>query len=307
MSHENLVKRFEQAGLVLKLSDKPLIGTLTRGGRAIVQIDIDRKIKGSRRTEWFRIYPGHEDNRIEVLSTDKRIGQLVLLVHEPAREFEESVTITMVGKLRTVEEVAARLNVRVATVRKEGGKFFTKRKTSSQKRHFLCGLDERQLFIAQLPRSVTTVKEAHASLKTATVTLAEGNMGKATRQGEWFFIRATDSEAERIEMGTTKNILTIERSAPIGPFMEFAGRLDRKVKQFRGKPHTAEELIILPGDPLSHGFAVRSREIFVRGKVRHEDHATVKFSTWHKVIRNNEPNSGNATGRGNATGVGWID
>ena len=301
MNRDTLVKRFAQAGLVLKLSDKPL-SRVVRGGFDIVQIDIQRKINGSRRQEWFTIYPGHEDNRIEVVGTDKRIGQLVLLVHEPAREFEVQLPRHEVGKCRTVEEVAESQHLPVRQVRKVNGEFYRVMKTPSQKRHFLCGLDERQLFIAQLVRAVTTVKEAHDSLKTATVTLAEGNVGKATRQGEWFLLNATDAEKDRITTGLAQNILVVERNVPIGPFIDALGRrFGKKVRQGVGKPHTADELVVLPGDPLAHGFAVRSREVFVRGKVRHADHKTVAFKQWVKVIRNTESNAGSVAG------VGWID
>jgi hypothetical protein len=296
MSHENLIKRFAQAGLVLKLSAKPLIRS---AGADIVQIDIGRKINGSRRTEWFNIYPGHEDNRIEVMGTDKRIGQLVLLVQEEAREFE--VELPRQYGVKTAAEAAKRAQVPVNQVRRVSGKWMITQKTSGQKRHFLCGLDERQLFIAQLTRACTTVREAHASLKTATVTLAEGNVGKAVRQGEWFFLPTTDEERARIELGLKKNLLVVERDVPIGPFLEAAGRFGKKIRQRVGNPHIATELIVLPSTPLSHGFGVRSREIFVRGKVRHVDHATVSFTQWHRVIRNNESNAGNVAG------VGWVD
>lgn len=297
MSHENLIKRFATAGLELKISNKPLIRS---AGTEIVQIDIGRKISGSRRQEWFNIFPGHEDNRIEVMGTDKRIGQLVLMVHEPAREFKTEVPFAA-RACKTAQEVVDRLGVQIRNVVREGGKWLIKSKTSSQKRHFLCGLDERQLFIAQLTRTCTTVKEAHDSLKTVTVTLAEGKVGKATRQGEFFFLPVTKEERDLIELGLKKNLLVVEKDAPIGPFLEGVRGMGRKVRQRVGNPHTASELIILPGTPLQHGFGVRSREVFVRGKVRHTDHATVSFKQWSKIIRNSEANTGNVTG------VGWVD
>ena len=56
--HENLVRRFAGAGLKLVLSDVPIVGGLGgRGANSIVQIDIQRKANGSRREEWFRIFP----------------------------------------------------------------------------------------------------------------------------------------------------------------------------------------------------------------------------------------------------------
>ena len=174
-----------------------------------------------------------------------------------------------------------------------------KRRTSSQKRHFLCGLDERQLFIAQLPKAVSTVRDAHACLKRTELVLAEGKGIKATRQGEWFLVEATKEELDLIDLGLKKNLLVIEHSVPIGPFTVGGLRGSGRVRQGLGNPHTADELLVLPGHPLAHGFAVRSREVFVRGRIRHVDHGTVAFSQWRKVIRNNEP--------GQAVGVGWVD
>lgn len=301
----NLVRRFAEAGLQLVLSDRPIVGGLGgRGAASIVQIDIQRAVNGSRRREWFRIFPGAEENRIEVVGIDKKIAQLVLMVHEPQREFFEDVPFSRVKDYDTstpgwIEELAKNLQVRVGDVAPNigrGGMLFSvriRRKSPSQKRHFLCGVDERQLFIAQLPKAVSTVREAHASLKRPELLLAEGRVGRATRQGEFFFVPSMPPEIDQIEHGLKKNTLIIERSVPIGPFMVEGAIRGQRVRQFRGNPHTADELVISPG-------VIRGREIFIRGRVRHVDHATVKFSQWVKVILNAEANQGQAFG-------GWID
>jgi hypothetical protein len=309
MSHQDLIKRFASVGLTLVVQDRPLIRSLGRGSSNIVQIDIERKVRGNRRFEVFRIYPGSEDNRLEVQGTDKRIGQLVLLVQEPSREFEEQVPFLSVEHAKKdnpdkwKETLAKNLGISNSrNIRADKNQVWVKRKTPGNKRHFLMGLDERQLFIAQLTRAVSTVQEAHRSLKTASVTLAEGNVGKATRQGEWFFLPATKEEQARIQEGLKKNLLIIEHSVPIGPFTDGAVRGGKRVQQVRGKPHTAEELIVIPGQAVKGGdWPVRQREVFVQGSVRHTDHKTVRFLSWHKVIRNNEAN------QGQALGIGWVD
>lgn len=309
---EHLVRRFADAGLQLVLSDRPMIGGV-RGGRDIVQIDIQRRTDGSRRHEWFRIFAGAAENRIEVVGTDKRHGQVVLMVHEPVREFIEEIPSWQLRDVDTDGEswkdgLARRFNVRVSAIKAAVGrggritKLEVTRKTDAQKRHFLCGLDERQLFIAQLPKAVSTVRDAHACLKTTTVTLAEGQGINTTRQGEWFFLEPSAEELAAIEAGIEKGTINVERTVPIGPFSDGSSARSRsKVRQFRGNPHTAEELVVLPGKPLDHGFSVRGREVYIRGKVRHVDHKTVSFKSWRKVIRNAEPNAGQASG------VGWVD
>lgn len=303
MQRTHLVRRFADAGLSLVLADRPLMGLGGRGGSDIVQIDIQRD---SRRHEWFRIFPGADDNRIEVVGIDKGIGQLVLMVHEAPRDFTEDVPwsrfMDLHGQPDWIATLARNLGVRQDAIIPRYGRTSIlsvgiRRRTPGNKRHFLCGLDERQLFIAQLNRGCSTVREAHASLKTTTVSLAEGQGIKAVRQGEWFFLEATKAELQEIEVGIKKNRFVVEENVPIGPFSVVGGvRGARKVRQFRGNPHTADELLVVP-----NGFSVRGRELFVRGRVRHVDHATVKFASWVRVIRNSEANAGQALG------VGWVD
>ena len=306
--HDSLVRRFADAGLTLVLSKSSIIGGLRGGAGSIVQIDIQRSVNGSRRHEWFRIFPGADNNRIEVVGTDKRLGQVVLLVHEGAREFTEGVSLWSLKGVDLTQPgwkaaVASKVGVRVSDILGTPKAPLVRRRTSSEKRHFLMGVDERQLFIAQLRKGCSTVREAHASLKRTELVLAEGKMGEATRQGEFFFVQSSESERARIETGIANNLLVIEHTVPIGPFL-VAGALRgaSKVRQFRGNPHMADELIIVPGDPVPGSrWAVRSRELFIRGRVRHVDHKTVKFSQWVKVILNNEANAGQALG------VGWVD
>jgi len=309
MHHEHLVRRFADAGLTVVVFDRPIVGGVIRGNGDIVQIDIQR----DRRREWFRIYPGAADNRIEVVGIDKKISQLVLMVHEVAREFFEDVAYArwceIVGKDGWVETLAQTLGVQARDIfvrnARHGRTILNvtiRHRTPSAKRHFLCGVDERQLFIAQLPRAVSSVREAHASLKSTTVSLAEGQGFRAERQGEWFFVEPTPQELMAIDVGFRKKIITVERNVPIGPFTVAGGLRGPRVRQFGGNPHTADELIVLPGTPVENGFVVRNRrEVFIRGRVRHVDHATVKFSDWRKVIRNAEANEGKARG------VFWVD
>ena len=316
MHHANLVRRFAEAGLTLSLASRPIVGGLSgRGASSIVQIDIQRKSNGSRRHEWFRIFPGAEENRIEVVGLDKSIGQVVVMVHEPPREFFEPLPVWSFRGVDLTqpdwkEALAKKAFVQPKDVFASFGgghrlaNISVRRRTPGDKRHMLMGLDERQLFIAQLPRGVSTVREAHTILKSAPVTLAEGQGIACVRQGEWFFLAANEYEVASIEDGLARNTLILERAVPIGPFTDGSwGRTrSRNVRQFRGNPHTADELVILPGIPFSRdGLPVRFREVFIRGRVRHVDHATVSFPNWRKVIRNAEANFGQAAG------VGWVD
>ena len=263
MREKMLRKRFTEAGLAVRAAERPMRGDNPH----IFQMDIGRTVRGSGRIEYFQIWFGHEDNRIEVVSIDKKLKQLTLLVHERARTY----TVKRYNReIRGYEEI--------------------EEKTPNRKRHFLCGVDERQLFIATLPRGVTTVKAAHKSLKSSSVTLAEGKVpGRTVRQGEWFFVNTSRIEREAIKKVTGERRGVIKKRSRIGPW--------------GGKPHVADEQIELPPGTLKHDFSFRPRnEIFVRGAIRHPDHKTVKFRDWRRVIKNAEP-----TGIRIREGINWVD
>jgi hypothetical protein len=66
-----------------------------------------------------------------------------------------------------------------------------------------------------------------------------------------------------------------------------------------GHPHAADELVVLaPGaEPMAGA-------VFVRGRVRHPDHATVGFRSWRRAVRNAEPT---VDGGARMPGVTWVD
>jgi hypothetical protein len=236
------------------------------------------------------------------VNIDKSIHQIVLMIHEPPRNFETPVpsgTIQEYKKrcgskwfesLRADSQKIGGVSSQ-NMIRYKGDKVVVRRKTPGTKRHYLMGVDERQLFICQLPKGVSTVRDAHSSLKAPTVTLAEGKVpGRTIRQGEWFFVNISDEEMARVNSEVKK--MGAHKKASIG---RFAGRSG-------GKPHVADELVTVTGEALEHGFPVRQRpEVYVRGSVHHPDHKTVRFSSWRKVIANTESNSGRMEG------VNWVD
>lgn len=233
------------------------------------------------------------------------------MVHEPSREFTEQVPWTTLREVDTKavgwqEALAKRLGVQARAIRphvSRNGKAVLGvnlvRQTSDSKRHMLMGLDESHLFVAQLPKGVSTIRDAHVSLKRPELVAAEGKTGAAPRQGEFFFVPATEYESRLIETGLSKNQLIMERTVPIGPFMvdnlHGVAARGRNVRQARGNPHTVDELVVVPQQ------VIGSRDVFVRGRVRHVDHKTRRFFHWMKVILNAEAN------QGLVRGVGWVD
>ena len=176
------------------------------------------------------------------------------------------------------------------------------------KSKFLCGHDERHWFVAGIPESapVGTVRQAKEALKPAEVLSAQAGKrlgAKArsrrknaafVRQGEWFFLPVPDFAA---------NEKLVLRDEPLS-------------RGNGGKPHWAEfcyrtggETVyvcshhpngvteeqyksILAGNPKAKRWGWRAMRrnpgVYVRGRVRHADHATITLHVWHRVLMNTE-------------------
>jgi hypothetical protein len=309
-----LKRAFAKAGLVLTYADAPF----ARGENAqdIFGLDIRRDLTGNRRDEVFRIWWGHPDNELQVMSVDKDIAQIVFQVREPARTFTDTLPTWAVRAHKATE---ADFNLMLASnrirprdvVEKDLDRDYVlvRRKTSAATRHYLMGRDERQLFIAELKSAASTVKQAHDNLKSVEVTFAEGRApGKTIRQGEWFLVNPTPDELHLLEEGIKNRRLIVATKVDIRGAMggDVSGRWRRSTRPDRrsgGNPHVADELVTLPPKLLEHGFSVRNRtEVYVRGAIRHVDHRTVKVKTWRRVIRNNEGNTTGGLGGGS-----WVD
>ncbi len=298
MVDRRLVEQFAKAGLHLEMQSKPIRNG--RGMDLIFQIDIQRRFKGNERGEYFRIYPG-KDTVIQVRDTDREINQLVLLVAEPVREFEEEIRRHRSESDARWHEQVAKVKIakstRIISVTEKSIRLA--RKTSEEKRYFLMGVDERQLFIAQLNDACTSVKQACDSLG-RTVQLVEGTR-RNTRQGEWFFLETKETVRDAIDAGIKDGSVIVRKKTAISEAMKH---------RRGGKPHMADEIAIRKSSSkLEHGYAVRTYDYFVRGKITHPDHKTVSFKQWRQVIANNEAGvvSSERGARIRSTGVFWFD
>lgn len=300
---QNIVKQFKKSGLDLIIRDKPF--RIFGNNNRIFQMDVLRKVGGNRRTEWFEMFLGEGDVNVQIIDTDKTKCQVLLLVQEPERIFE--ITERKVHRRKTPADRRKELHTAGNKFREDKTNFYIQQKTPSGKRHFLMGVDERQLFVAQLTRGVTNITDARRSLG-STVQFHEGKRKMTpNRQGEWFFVKATKQQEEDINLLLSKNRIWIIKKENIG---KYASRES-------GNPHTADEIVVIPQSrglveqckqskfmsnhrPIVQGeYPLRAKEVFVRGKVRHIDHKTIKYSHWYQVILNNE-NQTQAT-------ASWID
>ena len=176
-----------------------------------------------------------------------------------------------------------------------------------RKDKFLCGFDERHLFTAALPgASVRDVPSAVEALKPAAVRdiqLRRGLSGRERlrrhntafiRQGEWFFVPAAGLVAlpERIRRGEP-----LSRGPGSSPHLcAEAVRLGGEVvwvSRHRGPLTRERHEALLRQNPEARGWdwqqRVRNPELYVRGTVRHRDHATIQLPDWHRVLMNTEP------------------
>ena len=169
---------------------------------------------------------------------------------------------------------------------------------------FLCGYDERHWFVAGIGDPVTTVRDAKLSLAPAAIREAVARARHRdrrhndlfTRQGEWFFVPA--------KLPPLVGWTPIHRNEPI--------------TRGRGKAHWCEELIrhggvtvrlyqgreindaefaelIAENPKLAYRTMTRDAVVYVRGRVRHEDHATIQLDDWHRVYLNSEFTTGRVT------------
>lgn len=146
--------------------------------------------------------------------------------------------------------------------------------TNPELRRFLVGMDESHLFVAQLTTNATSVAQAHRGLRPKELE----ERPEKYRQGEWFFVPITAAEHALIRKVSGR---FFRRNEAIG------GNGAR-----RGRPHYAEQLVRVR-DETGPRFVE-----FVRGRVRHPDHATLELKEWMRVFLNTENRSVGAT---------WVD
>jgi hypothetical protein len=175
----------------------------------------------------------------------------------------------------------------------------------ARKDRFLCGHDERAWFVAAVPGTASTVRQAKDALQPRIVRAAltrnrvrerERHLRKNDafcRQGEWFFVP---------EPVLSVNERLVLRNEPI--------------RRGSGKPHVVEELYREGGQIVyvcvryPNGVTTqqhrrllqrqpdaakwdwrpmqRDARVYARGAVRHRDHATIWLRDWCRVVLNTE-------------------
>jgi hypothetical protein len=250
--------KFARIGARLKLADRPARRSRTTG---IISLDVHTDRKG----EYFEIVRQSEaDAEIAVLDVQPADRHLLLLVRE--------------GK---------------------------------DKSKFLCGHDERHWFIAGIPEKapVGTVRQAKEALKPAEVLSAQAGKrlrAKARnrrknaafiRQGEWFFVQVPSFVVD--EKLVLRNEPLRRGNGGKPHWTEFCYRTGGETVYVCSRhPNGVTESqykSILANSPKAKGWGWRTMSrnpgVYVRGRVRHADHATITLHSWHRVLMNTEGQS----------------
>ena len=179
------------------------------------------------------------------------------------------------------------------------------------KSKFLCGHDERHWFVAGIPESapVGTVRQAKEALKPAEVQTAQARQGlkaKARsrrknaayrRQGEWFFLPVPGFVVDEKLVLPNEPLTRGNGGKP--HWAEFCYRTGGETvyvcSRYPNGVTEADYKDILAGSPKAKGWGWRTMRrnpgVYVKGRVRHADHATITLNGWHQVVMSTEGQS----------------
>jgi hypothetical protein len=176
---------------------------------------------------------------------------------------------------------------------------------TTEKSKFLCGHDERHWFVAAIPEKerVTTIKDAKEALKPKELP----KFRDWYRQGEWFFVPRPEFHLPR-GAATTHNEALVRRTRDgRGGKAHYASEAYRHggVSVYFNQKHAPQGFTKTEYEEwkeknpkeakiTEHAWRqmVRDAKVYVRGEVRHPDHATLKLGTvWHEVLQNREAES----------------
>ncbi len=248
--------------------------------RSFKKIGADLKIVGARPRQLTSIL-------LDVIETDGDELFEIAIRDEPRVDMEISV-LEVLPKERHLVLLARAMNNDGDLISKE---------------HFLCGHDERHLFVAAVD-GVSTVAAAKDSLKPNHIRARETGLSALkrnrrhtelfVRQGEWFFEPVFDLAPPPIRV--RRNEPLVRGTGSKAHIAQFAyrqgGEAVRVCRQYPNGLTEAEYRALIVREPRAKNFnwrhMVRDMDVFVTGTVRHPDHATVVLHGWHRVFLNQE-------------------
>ncbi len=247
-----------------------------------------------------------------------RIGARLKIAERPARRFRPFVPISLdiqADRKGEFFEIFSRpgvdAEVAVLDVQPADRHLLLLVRDGKDKSKFLCGHDERHWFVAGIPETapVGTVRQAKEALKPAevrSVQARKGIKGKARnrrknaafiRQGEWFFIPVADQAFDEKLVLPNEPLTRGNGGKP--HWAEFCYRTGGEAVYVCSRHSNgvteAEYKVILAGNPKAKGWGWRMMRrnpgVYVKGRIRHADHATITLHGWHQVLMNTENQS----------------
>ncbi len=215
------------------------------------------------------------------------------------RKGEELFEITM------REDIADSIDISVLEVKPEERHLVLMARGGGIKEHFLCGHDERHLFVASV-QGVSTVAAAKASLKPESIreqetglTSQKRNRRKTkifVRQGEWFFIPSDFAPSDPKMINKNEALRRSGSKSHVADFGYRTGGESVMVCSRHPNGVTQEEYRqLVDQNPSAKNFnwrnMVRNAQVYVKGAIRHPDHATIVLDRWHLVLMNTERRS----------------
>lgn len=179
------------------------------------------------------------------------------------------------------------------------------------KSKYLCGHDERHWFVAGIPEkaAVGTVSQAKESLKPRAVIAVQSRLGLNSkkrnrrrnpafvRQGEWFFIPMPDFPIDSTRLLRNEPLQRGNGGKP--HWVDFCYRTGGEAVYVCNKHPNGliekeyRDLLATNARAKHWGWRAmrRNMNVFVKGRVRHADHATIFLNGWHQVLINTESES----------------
>jgi hypothetical protein len=203
--------------------------------------------------------------------------------------------------------------VDVVDLRRRDRHLLLRARANQRLHYYLCGHDEQHWFVAAIPEragALPNVFAAMEALKPEEVLAAQRRQGikgkdryrrknaAYVRQGEWFFLPMPKLHVNKDEVIHNEPLSRGEGSKP-----HWAEYLVRKggepvyvCPQYPLGLPVAAYVDLIRRDPSAKAwrwrYMVRNADVvYVRGRIRHDDHKTILLQVWHKVLMNTEGES----------------
>jgi len=247
-----------------------------------------------------------------------RIGARLVVADRPTRRSRTAGVVSLDVRadrkgefFEIVRQPGAEAEIAVLDVQPADRHLLLLVRDGKDKSKFLCGHDERHWFVAGIPETapVGTVRQAKEALKPADVLSAQAGKrlrAKArnrrknaafVRQGEWFFLPVPGFVVDEKLILPNEPLRRGNGGKP--HWAEFCYRTGGETVYVCSKHPNgvtgAQYQKIVAGSPKAKGWGWRTMRrnpgVYVKGRVRHADHATITLHGWHRVVMNTEGQS----------------